>query len=573
MSYVLGLNCSGFLSSACLLDANGVRTAICEERLSRIKQDKSFPKRAIQYCLDSAGIELADLSRVCIGWHPRFYLARSDDMLQDAMRDRGKLAYLTLNELATMVDSLPTDMVQHLAWQDKSLEIRFVDHHHAHLANAYFQSGFRDTHFLILDGFGESTTGMVGTLREGRTEVLHSYPTPHSLGGFYSAFTDYCGFRPNLDEWKVMALSALGDSQRFYQTVRDLVRVDGLRFELDLGFFEHHMFYTPHHYSPKMVELFGTPLAPAAEPTQRHCDLVAAVQRVAEETVFSLLHSLHEQAPCQRLVVGGGFFMNSVCNGKLLANTPYENVYVGGSPDDSGISIGSAYLAAGQLGMLPQPTCVQQNYFGKTYRQEDVLAELARRKLPAQVVRSPAKTAASLLQQNQVIGWYQGGSEFGQRALGNRSILANPADPHGKDLVNRTIKYRESFRPFAPAVLQSRQNELFPDAAAQTSYFMERVFRFEDAWSKRLPAVVHFDHTGRLQTVSPDINPLFHELIVEFDRLTGIPAVLNTSFNTNGVPLVETPGDAINCFFDSGLDALLLGDYLLQKPSSQLEKP
>jgi carbamoyltransferase len=565
MGYVLGINCSGFLSSACLVGPEGIETAICEERLSRIKQDRSFPKKAISYTLAASGISLEEVQDVYVGWHPRFYLKQSDQTQKDAFRERGKISYLALNELATMVRSEIHDVSQVLSAGDSNIHIHFVDHHKAHLANAFHQSGFESADFLMLDGFGEVSTGLAGTVSGNAVDVFHSIRTPHSLGSYYSAFTQFLGFKVNSDEWKVMALAAQGDSRRYYDQVRSLVKVDGLGIELDLSFFEHFLFFTPNYYSDKFLKVFGAPLPQGEEPSERHCDIVAAAQRVAEEVVFELARNLSKRGAGRRLVVGGGFFMNSVCNGKLRDASPYDELFIGGSPDDSGISLGSALWGARQLGWRGLDRPLRHNFFGKQYSADESRAELGRRKLSYKKLDNPARTAAELLHHAKIIGWYQGRSEFGQRALGNRSILANPTRSDVKKILNATVKYREGFRPFAPAVLEERQKELFPDVGDQTSYFMEKVFKFQPDWSSRLPGVVHFDGSGRLQSVSRAINPLFHQLITEFERFAGVPVVLNTSFNTNGMPLVETPADAIGCFFDSGLDALILHDCLLAK--------
>lgn len=565
MKYRLGINCSGFLSSACLLAEDGIRAAICEERLSRVKQDRDFPLRAIGYCLDVAGIELLDLEAVHVGWHPRFYLQKSDRTQLEAFRERGRISYLALNELATLLQGEIRDVRQELVMEGGRLEIRFVDHHRAHVANAFHRSGFEAADFLVLDGFGEVSTGLCGVVAPQGTTVLASLRTPHSIGSLYSAFTDFLGFRPNRDEWKVMALSALGDPDRYAEAVRALIRVDGLRLELDLSYFEHFLFFTPRYYSEKFASVFGKPLEPGEPPSERHCDVVAALQRVCEEVVFALLGNLAQRGGGRHLVVGGGFFMNSVCNGKLLANTPYQDLFVGGSPDDTGISVGSAFQGAAEAGWELLRERARHNAFGRTYEPTEIRAALERRRIPFRAVADPAAEAAARLAQHQVIGWFEGGSEFGQRALGHRSILANPTRAETKAHVNATVKYREPFRPFAPAVLAERQAELFPGLDGQCSDFMERVFTFDSKWAERLPAVVHANGSGRLQTVDSRVHPRFHALIREFERRTGAPAVLNTSFNTNGVPLVETPGDAIRCFFDSGLDALLLGDFLVEK--------
>ena len=566
MRYTLGINCSGFHSSACLLGDGVLLSAICEERLSRIKRDKAFPHRAIKYCCDAARIEFSQISDAFMGWHPRHYLRKSNNMLGDALRARGKLSHVALNELATHAVEDLTDVEHRLRTANSDLAVHFVDHHQAHLAHAFYGSGFSAADFMILDGFGELTTGMCGHAGRDGTDAFLHYPTPHSMGSFYSAFTDYMGFHPDSDEWKVMALSALGDPAVYYDRIRPLVRVEGLRFELDLSFFEHYIYFKDGYYSAKLVELLGPPLAPGAPPGRRECDIVAAVQRVAEETLFQLLGALHARTGSDTLVTGGGFFMNSVLNGKLHERTPYRRVFIGGSPDDSGISIGSALQGAHNVLNLPSgKDAVRHNYFGRAYSSDEIEAELFRRKIRNTRLDDAPAAAARLIRDGKILGWFQGGSEFGQRALGNRSILADPTRAEMKDAVNASVKYREGFRPFAPAILSERQQDVLDIPADATAYFMEKVFPIRPEWQARVPAVTHFDGSGRPQTVLQETNPRFHALITEFDRLTGIPLVLNTSFNINGMPLVETPGDALNCFFACGLDVLILGDFLVEK--------
>jgi len=382
MGNILGINCIGFNASACLVVDGVVRHAICEERITRVKQDRSFPLNAIRYCCDAAGIGFHDVDAAFVGWHPRHYLRRSDHTGWDARQARGKLSYLALNELATLSEAPLTDVAQRLEAGENGIDIHFVDHHEAHLSNAFYQSGFESADFLVLDGFGELTTGRCGTVSRERCDTLVEYPSPHSMGSYYSAFTDFLAFKADSDEWKVMALSALGDPEVYYDRIRPMVRVEGTRIELDLSYFEHYIFFKPGYYAQKLVDLLGPPLAPGQEPGQRECDIVAAVQRVAEETAFEVLCNLHEQTGSERLVLGGGFFMNSVCNGKLHAHTPYREVFIGGTPDDIGISVGSAMYGINRV--LSQPSAVvaaRHNYFGKTYSQEDIESELIRRKL------------------------------------------------------------------------------------------------------------------------------------------------------------------------------------------------
>ncbi|SET78399.1 carbamoyltransferase family protein [Hymenobacter actinosclerus] len=565
---ILGLNCSGFHSSACLLTPTGqVRVAIAEERLTRVKQDKSFPRRAIAYCCAAAGISVNDLTDVFVGWNPAPYLLHPRQNLPEALLDRGKLAQLALNEMAALQGDVARIEQQLTSLSGSQLRIQYVNHHQAHLANAWLSSGFEEADFLVADGFGETTTGLLGTItRQGRQE-LAANRTPHSLGLFYATFTQYLGFRPNSDEWKVMALAARGNPAVHYDAIRSLIQVENLHYELDLRYFEFFLSFTPLYYSPKLLALLGPARQPETPLTQHHYDVVAAVQRVTEEVVFALLRALHAHTGQTRLVLGGGVLMNSVLNGKLRQHTPYQELFIGGTPDDTGISVGSALHGYRYALGLPLAASVpaQHNFFGREYAVAELEAELRRRKVSYERPADIAAATAALLHSGHIVGWFQGGSELGQRALGHRSILANPTLPEMKERVNASIKYREAFRPFAPAVPEERQHEFFELPAGETAYFMEKVFPLRPAARLALPAVAHDDGTGRLQSVRADHNAGFHRLLLQFEHLSGVPVLLNTSFNLNGMPLVETPADALDCYFQSGLDALALGPFLLRK--------
>lgn len=563
---IIGINCSGFHSSACLLTDGKVECAITEERLSRIKRDKSFPTLAIEYCLEKGNKTKADISDLFIGWHPRFYLNNSDKFLDEALKDRGKLSYLALNELSAIQDSMITEVKQQIQTDDLAWNIHFVDHHKAHLGNVYYQSGFIESDYVVADGFGEIATGEMGRISQQEINRHSIFKSPHSLGSVYSALTDYLGFRPNADEWKVMALSANGERGHYTDFFDQLIKVDGLNVELDLSYLEHYLFFTPKYYSQKMVDVLGSAFKAEEAESSRACNIVADLQARVEHVMFELLTNLQQQTGGKRLVCSGGFFMNSVLNGKLLAHTPYEELYIGGSPDDSGISVGSAFYGYTQIQKnTVEPNHQKVNYWGKNYADEEIEAELTKRKLTFRKVDNVTQIAAQLLEQGNIIGWFQGASEFGQRALGNRSILANPKISDMKAQVNETIKYREGFRPFAPSVLSDYQEEYFDIPDGNPVYFMEQVFQIKKSYRDEIPAVVHLDGSGRLQTVAKETNPLYYELIDQFRTITGTPVVLNTSFNINGMPMVESPADAINCFYQSGIDVLIMHSYIVEK--------
>jgi carbamoyltransferase len=569
MSIILGLNISGFHSSACLIVDGEIKSAITEERITRIKQDKSFPKNAIKYCCEDAKIKQSEITDIYVGWNPTHYMYKSDNTLNESLKERGKLSYLVLNELASLSCESKLEIKQQLKSLNQCWDIHFIDHHKAHLCNPFLSSGFSTSDFFVADGFGENTTGCVGTVDVKNLSIntFNSFPSPHSLGSFYSTFTQFLGFRPNGDEWKVMALASLGNPDIYYEKVKKLIKVSDTSVELDLSYFEHYLFFTKNYYSDKFIKFFGNPVKTLKGLKQQHYDLVAAVQKVVENVAIEIMTNLHHKTKSKNIVVSGGFFMNSVLNGKILDKTPYENVYIGGSPDDSGISIGSALygLVFDKKQKLKSSEQLKHNYFGKEYSDKDIEKELVKRKIKYKIVENIEEFVAQKIRDKNIVAWFQGRSEFGQRALGNRSILADPTKEDIKDIVNSSIKYREGFRPFAPSVLEERQDDYFIIPKKQNSYFMEKVFMFKEEHKKNLPGVVHFDGSGRLQTVSKKINPKYHKLIKEFQKISGYGIVLNTSLNVNGMPLVDTPSDAINCFYQSGIDCLVMNNIVVEK--------
>jgi carbamoyltransferase len=561
---VIGINCSGMLSSACLLVDGRIEAAICEERLTRVKQDRAFPHNAIKYCCDVAGIDIGDVGHVFFGWNPIHYMHKPHNSYWSAMSERSELAYMVQDELAHVQPEPVEEIRQQLKTLNNELQIHYLDHHRAHITNSFLSSGFENAAMLVADGYGEKTSGFAGEIDRLSINELQHVKYPHSLGSIYATITGFLGFRYNSDEWKVMALSALGDKDRYYDKVKELIKVDGLTYEVDLSYFEYYLFFTEKPYTEKFVAVFGEP--PQDGLTQEHFDLVAAFQRVVEETIIELLCNLFEKTKNPNLVVSGGLFMNSVMNGKILDNTPFSKMYVGGSPDDSGISIGSAlygyhYVLKRQLSVDE----LRHNYLGRSYTDQEIIAELETRKIGYERLSHPERTAAELIHQGNIVAWMQGPAEFGHRALGNRSILADPTRSDIKDIINRAIKYREHFRPFAPSVLQERQYEFFEITKKQESLFMEKVYCFKNEYRDKLPGVVHYDGTGRIHTVDKAVNPKYYKLISEFEKLSGFPIVLNTSFNINGMPLVESPGDAVDCFFKCGLDVVIIHDICIRK--------
>jgi len=570
-SYVLGLNISGFISSACILKDGEIIAAAAEERFTRIKSDNSFPHNAIRYCLSETGITFSELNSISSGWNPVYYMRKSSQTQVQTFKDRGLFLHYIINELGSANYSKPfTDLQQTINLDDNSsIKIEFPDHHLSHAAYVYYFSGFSSSLIITLDGFGEIHSGGTFRFSESSQETIALSKFPHSMGMIYSTFTEFLGFRSNLDEWKVMALAAKGNDSVYKKEVDKLIKIGDESFnkmvEVDLSFFDYFNFFTPNYYSDKLISIFGKPRKKDKDLEQRHYDIASALQTVVEQKVISLINKLGHQFPDeQNLCLAGGFFMNSVLNGKISSQTRFTNPCIGPCPDDTGISIGSSYLSTRTLSKISIKKRIH-NYFGPRYSNDEIIYDLKISKICFEELVDFIVDAAKSLSEGKIIGWFQGRAELGQRALGNRSILADPRSIEMKDNINKYVKFREEFRPFAPSILDEFKENYFEIKSDEDVYFMEKVFKFKNTVKKQVPAVVHNDGTGRIHTVTKDGNKIFYELINEFYKLTGIPVILNTSFNTTDVPIVNSPRDAIDTFYKCGLDVMYLNNIKITK--------
>jgi carbamoyltransferase len=564
---VLGVCHDVLICAAALVRDGSVISAIPEERLDRVKQSRVFPALAVKKCVEMGGLALSEVDEIAIAWNPGIDM---ETIPGGFLTRRWRTEHLSQVPARFMhlLGGHATDEISITGAAVGCPKITFINHYDAHIGHAFIGSPFEEAAILILDGRAERQTSLLAVGRGTKVEKLAEVKFPHSLGLFYGTITQLLGFKPDGDEWKVMALAsyANGDNE-FYRVLKDLITVhDDGTFEMALDHFEYMNFFDKRMYSDKLVAKLGAPRKKDEPLGEKHFALAAAMQRVFEETVTKILTKLHARTGVKNVVVGGGCFMNSVYNGKITEQTPFKDVYLGSAPDDSGTAVGAALWLDAQRTGKRTGKPILDNYWGPSFSDDECLGVAKRFRLPnAEVVADPAARAAKDLADGKILGWFQGRMEFGQRALGNRSILLDPRRKDGKDVVNAAIKFREAFRPFAPAILLEKAHEWFDCTPNTKVPFMERVFQFHPDKRELVPAVVHVDGSGRLQTVDRHSSPRYHELITAFEGLTGVPIVLNTSFNLNGEPIVCSPDDAIRTFYTCALDVLYLGNVRITK--------
>jgi carbamoyltransferase len=567
---ILGLNAFHGDSSAALLCDGRPTAAVEEERFNRIKHWAGFPALAAQWCL--RGTDQAELGHVAISRDPQAHLGRRLFRMAWRAADWGRLAARARNTMK--VARLASALAESGVARPDQVRIHHVEHHRAHLASAFFSSPFEEAAVVSIDGFGDFSSVMWGVGRGNRIHTSGSVCFPHSLGLFYTAFTQFLGFQKYGDEYKMMGLSAYGEP-RFLAQVRDIVRVEDDQVRLNLHYFTHHtqgveMTWNDCEpaigtvYSSKLARTFGTPRAPRGEILSKHADVAASVQARLEECYFELLNTVHKRTKLPALCLAGGVALNCVANGKIFDHTPFKDVYIQAASHDAGTSIGSAQYVWHHVLGKPRSPAMRHVYYGPEYSDAEIRAQLDGAGIIYQAL-SPEdlieQTAAEIAG-GKVVGWFQGRMEFGPRALGARSILADPRRREMKDILNQRIKHREQFRPFCPSVLAEATADFF-----ETSYpspFMVQAYRIKPSERARIPAVTHEDGTGRLQTVERDVNPLYWSLLKRFGELTSVPILINTSFNENE-PIVNTPAEALDCFLRTRMDTLAIGPFLVRK--------
>jgi carbamoyltransferase len=545
-------------SAACIVRDGEVVFAVAEERLSRIKHDASFPQMAIQACLDFANVGADQLDEVCFGWTTAGAGFRHDLKCLAT----GGLPLTYLNVVTTTLYFLSMWHQESGAKRFRQLfggakvRMRFVDHHLSHAISAYAYSGFEDSAVVVMDGRGAWEATSIWHGSRGRLQHVATIPFPDSLGLFYSEFTSYLGFQRNSDEWKVMGLAPYGAPgvklNAFIEPEAAPYRVNHKQ-----------LFGNGNGSFSGMTQLLGPARAPEGEIEERHKNVAYAVQDACELAVLSIVRLAVEKTRCRNLCLAGGVALNSKANGKIVASGLVDKIFVQPAASDDGVTLGAAlmpYLDHG--GCLPNKA-MRHAYLGPAF--DDVAIENVLRtyKLRYLRVNDPAEAAAELLSSGKILGWFQGRMEFGPRALGSRSILADPRDPEMNVKVNNAVKFREWWRPFAPSLKKEAASEYLESAT--DSPFMILTAQVRPEKRNVIPAVTHVDGSARPQTVERDINPLYWRLIDGFEKRTGVPVIMNTSFNLRGEAIVHTPTDAVRTFFSSGMDALVIGSFVVEK--------
>ena len=565
--YTLGISCYYHDSAAAVLKDGKVIAAVEEERFSRLKFDDRFPKLAINWCLKQAGINAENIDFIAFYDKPVLKFERLLDNYI-AVAPRGLFSFL---------DIIPKWIHKRLWVKDeiskhlKGFEgkIIFPDHHMSHAAHAFFTSPFDEAAILTVDGVGEWSTTTFGTGKDTTIKLINDIRWPHSLGLFYSAFTYFLGFKVNEGEYKLMGLSAYGKPKYYDKILDELIDVknDG-SIHLNMKYFA--FTYDKYMTNQNFSDLLGIPPRKHDQKAEQiHFDVAASAQLVLEDVLLKMVNHIHNKTKMKNLCLGGGVALNGVANYRILREGPFENLHIPPSPGDAGSAVGCGqylyYCHAKNKRTIPQSSerIVNNIYVGPEYSNNEIKSFLEKNKITYEFLETQSllERTAGLVSAGNIVGWYQGRMEWGPRALGNRSILADPRDVKMKDILNEKIKHRESFRPFAPSILEEHVAEYFDiDVSSPYMLLVARVKKPE-----KIPAVTHVNGTGRLQSVSKDVNPLYYDLIFEFYKQTNVPVIINTSMNVMGEPIVNTPEEAYAMIVKTDIDHIVMGNYLISK--------
>lgn len=564
--YILGLTTLGDSAAALIKDGELI-AAVEEERFSRVKHHSGFPYKAIQFCLDQAGITLKDVAHVGHYWkpwilrHKAMQALRSAFISRDMFKARADRGVAQVSESYLGMFRHPKRLREHFGPSD--FKFHFIEHHQSHAASTFFVSPFESAAILTWDGTGEDTTTLFCRGRGNRIEVLKRIKLPHSLGQFYSAVTNYIGFDMFAgDEWKVMGLAAYG-KPKYVDFFREKVLTTNGNsdFRFNIRVLDHHL--AKHYQFPDaIVKELGPPRMPGEKLEEHHWDVACSAQKALEETALYLVEKIHEMTGEENLCMAGGVAFNSVMNGRIFHETPFRRFFVQPAAGDAGCSVGSAYYVWNQILGKPRSFVMKHAYWGPGFTNDECRAALDAEGLKYETLEDDVllPRLAKMLSEGAIIGWFNGRMELGPRALGARSFLADPRRADMREILNHKVKLREWFRPLAPSMHEESGNEFF--GVEHHDPFMITVIEVAENYKEKVPAVVHVDGTARPQMVSRETNPRYWRLIDEFRKITGIPMLLNTSFNVQE-PIVCTPQNAISTFRNANFDALVLENNLV----------
>lgn len=594
--FILGVSCFYHDSAAALLKDGMLVAASEEERFSRKKHDNGFPRNAIRFCLNTAGIEGRDLDYVV------FYEKPFDKFERILLTSLGTFPRSWQSFGEAMINYLDQKLwIKNILMRELDVaaeKVLFTDHHVSHAASGMFASPFDEAAIVTIDGVGEWTTATIGQGKaqwtdggENSIELTDELRFPHSIGLLYSAFTAYLGFRVNSGEYKVMGMASYGEP-KYTDQILKIVRVaDDGSIEIDMDYFSYHYSMTD-TFNNKFIELFGTPRKPetefftqtthpqkdhaqwddrTAKQNQKYADIAASIQTVTEEIILRMVNTAHKKTGLKKLVMAGGVALNSVANGRVMRESPFEEVWIQPAAGDSGGALGAALYAQHVLLNQPRRFVQEHCFWGAEYSEAEMIAAIEASGMPYERFDDEEillDRALDTILEGKVISWFKGRFEWGPRALGARSILADPRSGEMKETVNTKIKYREPFRPFAPVILEERVGEYFEMKGLDTQYpprFMLVVSPFAEDKGNDVPAVCHIGGTGRMQTVRREWNPSYYRIVEKFDEATGIPVLLNTSYNLRGEPIVSSPQDALKTFAKSEIDQVVMGPFLVNK--------
>jgi len=569
--YILGISCFYHDSSAALLKDGKIVAAAQEERFTRKKHDSSFPENAVKYCLESQNISIGDIDYV--GFYEKPIL-KFERILHQHLETFPRSYRIFLSNLPSWFNEKlrVTKIIKKKTKYKK--DVLFIEHHLAHASSSFLPSPFKKAAIFTVDGVGEWTTTTCGIGEGNQIKLLKEIKFPDSLGLLYSAITAYLGFSVNNSEYKVMGLSPYGnmdpETNDYYKKLKQVIDIkDDGSYKLDMSYFTYH--YSNKMPSRKLCELLSGPVRnPESELTQRHQDIAAALQLITEEVVIKILNHLYKITKCKNVVLSGGVALNSVANGKILKNTPFKKIWINPDPADGGTSIGAAMYVYNTILNNKRDFILKDAYLGPEFSTEEIKMFLDENKINYSQFKDEKeliKAAVDSIYGSKVIGWFQGRMEWGPRALGARSILSNPCNPEMKEILNLKVKHREKFRPFAPVVCEDDALKYFEcdEPIPEPTDFMLMVYPIKKKWHKKIPAVTHIDGSGRLQTIRKNQNPLYYDLIKKFGKKSGMPILINTSFNIRGEPIVCSPYDAYKCMMGTGIDYLIMNKFLIKR--------